>query len=38
MNEKIAVLHWESGHVPLGLLQLEKLAGNSTNPRSYPFL
>ena len=34
---KIAVLRWESGHVPQGLLQLERMPGNSTNPASYPF-
>lgn len=33
----IAILRWESGHVPQGLMQLEAMAGNSTNPRSYPF-
>ncbi|MCM1234011.1 MAG: aspartate/glutamate racemase family protein [Ruminococcus flavefaciens] len=33
----IAVLRWESGHVPAGLLQLEQMPGNSTNPASYPF-
>ncbi len=38
MNKpKIAILRWESGHVPQGLLQLETLPGNSTNPASYPF-
>ena len=35
--EKIAILRWESGHVPQGLMQLEQLPGNSTNPASYPF-
>ena len=34
---KIAILRWESGHVPTGLMQLEAMAGNSTNPASYPF-
>ena len=34
---KIAVLCWEEGHVPRGLVQLEKLKGNSTNPDTYPF-
>lgn len=34
---KIAILRWESGRVPMGLLQLEELPGNSTNPKSYPF-
>ena len=35
--EKIAILRWESGHVPQGLMKLEQLPGNSTNPASYPF-
>ena len=34
---KIAILRWESGHVPQGLMQLEQLPGNSTNLASYPF-
>lgn len=34
---KIAILRWEEGQVPAGLLQLENLPGNSTNPVSYPF-
>lgn len=34
---KIAVLRWEEGLVPEGLLQLERMKGNSTNPESYPF-
>ncbi len=34
---KIAILRWEEGQVPMGLLQLEHLPGNSTNPASYPF-
>ncbi len=34
---KIAILCWEAGHVPRGLVQLESLTGNSTNPNSYPF-
>ena len=34
---KIAILRWESGQVPRGLLQLETMPGNSTNPASYPF-
>ena len=37
MKAEIAVLCWEEGHVPKGLMQLESLAGNSTNPDSYPF-
>lgn len=36
-NAEIAVLRWEEGHVPRGLMQLESLVGNSTNPASYPF-
>ncbi|MGF6376096.1 hypothetical protein M2140_001166 [Clostridiales Family XIII bacterium PM5-7] len=34
---KIAILRWEEGHVPEGLLQLETMPGNSTNEQSYPF-
>lgn len=34
---KVAVLCWEDGSVPKGLIQLESLIGNSTNPASYPF-
>ena len=34
---KIAILRWEEGLVPQGLMQLEELPGNSTNPKSYPF-
>lgn len=34
---KIAILRWEEGLVPEGLMQLEALPGNSTNPASYPF-
>lgn len=34
---RIAVLCWEEGQVPRGLVQLESLKGNSTNPDSYPF-
>ena len=39
MNEKykVAILKWEEGHVPVGLMQLETLLGNSTNSKSYPF-
>ena len=33
----IGVLCWEEGKVPRGLMQLEALEGNSTNPRTYPF-
>lgn len=36
-NAKIGLLRWEKGHVPQGLMQLEELKGNSTNPESYPF-
>lgn len=34
---KILILRWEAGHVPQGLMQLETMPGNSTNPESYPF-
>ncbi len=34
---KIAILRWEAGHVPEGLMQLETMPGNSTNLKSYPF-
>lgn len=34
---KIAILRWEEGLVPEGLMQLEALPGNSTNRNSYPF-
>ena len=34
---KIAILKWEEGKVPVGLMQLEPLPGNSTNLKSYPF-
>ena len=33
----IAILRWEQGLVPEGLLQLEAMPGNSTNPDTYPF-
>ena len=38
-NQKteIAIMRWESGKVPQGLIQLEALPGNSTNPKTYPF-
>lgn len=36
-NGDIAVLCWEAGSVPKGLMQLEALPGNSTNPKSYSF-
>ncbi len=35
--EVIGILRWEKGCVPRGLLQLEKLKGNSTNPDSFHF-
>jgi len=34
---KIAILRWEQGKVPEGLMQLESMPGNSTNTDSYPF-
>jgi len=34
---EIGILCWEAGHVPRGLVQLESLVGNSTNPESYSF-
>lgn len=34
---KIGMLCWETGQVPKGLMQLESLLGNSTNPASYDF-
>lgn len=34
---KIAILRWEQGLVPEGLMQLEALPGNSTNPDTFPF-
>ena len=34
---KIGILCWESGQVPRGLVQLESLVGNSTNPASYAY-
>jgi len=36
-SPKIAILCWEEGHIPKGLMQLESLAGNSTNLNTYPF-
>jgi len=36
-NAKIGLLRWEKGHVPAGLMQLEELVGNSTNPKSYTY-
>lgn len=34
---RIGILCWERGRVPQGLLQLETLVGDSTNPDSYSF-
>ena len=34
---KLAILAWEEGKVPRGLLQLETLKGNSTNPDTFDF-
>ncbi|MFA0889898.1 MAG: aspartate/glutamate racemase family protein [Synergistales bacterium] len=34
---EIGILCWEAGQVPRGLVQLESLVGNSTNPESYAF-
>jgi hypothetical protein len=34
---KIGILCWEAGQVPKGLMQLEALLGNSTNPASYDY-
>ncbi|MDT8284087.1 MAG: aspartate/glutamate racemase family protein [Thermovirgaceae bacterium] len=36
-SSRIGILCWESGQVPRGLVQLESLKGNSTNPDSYDF-
>lgn len=36
-NPIFAIFAWEEGKVPLGLRQLEKLKGNSTNPATYDF-
>ena len=33
----IGILCWEEGSVPRGLVQLEKLPGNSTNPDTFEF-
>ncbi len=33
----IGILCWEEGCVPRGLVQLEKLPGNSTNPETFEF-
>lgn len=37
IEAKIGVLCWEFGQVPRGLVQLESLVGNSTNPASYAY-
>lgn len=34
---KFGILAWEKGKVPRGLVQLESLKGNSTNPDTYGF-
>ena len=34
---KIAILCWERGTVPAGLMQMEEQLGNSTNLKTYPF-
>lgn len=34
---EIGILCWEAGQSPRGLVQLEALKGNSTNPDSYNF-
>lgn len=34
---RIGILCWEAGQIPRGLVQLESLRGNSTNPDSYDF-
>ena len=34
---RISILKWEEGLVPMGLMQLESLTGNSNNPDSYTF-
>lgn len=36
-SPKIGILCWEKGQVPKGLMQLETLVGNSTNPDSYNY-
>jgi len=33
----IGILRWEEGCVPRGLMQLEELRGNSTNPETFEF-
>ena len=37
VRAKIGILCWEVGQVPRGLVQLEGLVGNSTNPASYAY-
>lgn len=34
---RIGILCWETGQVPCGLMQLESLVGNGTNPASYDY-
>ncbi len=34
---RVGILCWETGQVPKGLMQLESLVGNSTNPASYDY-
>lgn len=36
-HQAIGILCWEEGCAPRGLVQLETLKGNSTNPDSYNF-
>lgn len=36
-DPRIGILCWEAGQVPRGLVQLEFLKGNSTNPDSYAY-
>ena len=34
---KFAIFAWEAGKIPRGLMQLETLRGNSTNPQTFDF-
>lgn len=36
-NKNIAILRWDQAEVPVGLMQLSELTGNSTNENTYPF-
>ncbi len=36
-SPRIGILCWEAGSAPRGLVQLEALVGNSTNPASYAY-